>query len=230
MNDIFEEEVDEELSKERWERLWKKWAPFVWGVLALAIGGVGLREYLVTQDERRSESQTVQFEDAISKFQSGEYDEAALLLHALVDEDNEMSPIAGQYLARTYLEGKADQKSAEEVLEKIGKPDGQPFEQLAMLKLAYMRSDSTSRNDLQSYLQPLIDGQSSFGVLALELVAAAAWKEGDFADAREMYSNLQFMVNAPPGVANRSYIALATIPDEQVESETAISPPSTESQ
>lgn len=219
MNDIFEEEVDEELSKERWERLWEKWAPVVWGILALAIGGVGFREYLVYQEEQRSEVRTVQFENAISKFQEGLYDEAVAGLKTIVDEDNPMSPIAGHYLASTYLEGKGDQKAAEEVLEKIGNPSGEPFEQLAMLKLAYLRSNSVSREELSAYLQPLIDGESSFGALAQELLAAKAWKEGDNDEARQLYSDLQFMVNAPPGLATRANIALAVIPKETSNSE-----------
>lgn len=213
MNDIFEEEVDEELSKERWERLWEKWAPFVWGVLALAIGGVGVREYLVFQEEQRSEVRTVQFEDAISKFQDGQYDEAVAQFQTIVEDDNAMSAIAGHYLASTYLEGKGNQKEAEKVLETIGKYDGEPFEQLAMLKLAYLRSSTTSREDLTSYLQPLIDGNSSFGALAQELLAAKAWKEGDFAIARELYSDIQFMIDAPAGLTTRANIALAVIPD-----------------
>lgn len=219
MNDIFEEEVDEELSKERWERLWEKWAPVVWGILALAIGGVGFREYLVYQEEQRSEVRTVQFENAISKFQEGLYDDAVAGLKTIVDEDNPMSPIAGHYLASTYLEGKGDQKAAEEVLEKIGNPSGEPFEQLAMLKLAYLRSNSVSREELSADLQPLIDGESSFGALAQELLAAKAWKEGDNDEARQLYSDLQFMVNAPPGLATRANIALAVIPKETSNSE-----------
>lgn len=219
MNDIFEEEVDEELSKERWERLWEKWAPVVWGILALAIGGVGFREYLVYQEEQRSEVRTVQFEDAISKFQEGLYDDAVAGLQTIVDEDNPMSPIAGHYLASTYLEGKGDQIAAEEVLEKIGNPSGEPFEQLAMLKLAYLRSNSVSREELSVYLQPLIDGESSFGALAQELLAAKAWKEGDYDEARRLYADLQFMVNAPTGLATRANIALAVIPKETSNSE-----------
>ena len=219
MNDIFEEEVDEELSKERWERLWEKWAPVVWGILALAIGGVGFREYLVYQEEQKNEVRTVQFEDAISKFQEGLYDDAVAGLQTIVDEDNPMSPIAGHYLASTYLEGKGDQKAAEDVLEKIGKHDGEPFEQLAMLKLAYLRSNAMTREELMAYLQPLIDEESPFGALAQELLAAKAWKEGDYAEARNLYSDLQFMVNAPPGLATRANIALAVIPKEKSNSE-----------
>lgn len=212
MNDIFEEEVDEELSKERWERLWKKWAPVVWGVLALAIGGVGFREYLVHEEEQRDEIRTAQFEEAISNFREGQYDEAVKQLQEIVDEDNPMSPIAGHYLASTYLEGRGDQKAAEEILKRIGKSDGEPFEQLAMLKYAYLRSNSSSREELSDYLKPLIEGDSSFAGLAQELLAAKAWKEGDYEDARELYSDLQFLLNAPPGLSTRANIALAVIP------------------
>lgn len=230
MNDIFEEEVDEELSKERWERLWEKWAPFVWGVLALAIGGVGVREYLVFQEEQRSEVRTVQFEDAISKFQEGLYDEAATKFQTIVEEDNAMSPIAGHYLASTYLEGIGNRDEAEKVLEKIGRHDGEPFEQLAMLKLAYLRSSKTRREELTTYLQPLIDGESSFGALAQELLAAKAWKEGDFTVARDLYSDIQFMLNAPGGLTTRANIALAVIPDVSSSAEEETTQPTIDAQ
>ena len=66
--------------------------------------------------------------------------------------------------------------------------------------------------ELESLLAPLLAEEGPVSALALELIAAKAYEEGDFARARKEFAFLQVAPNAPQGVITRAGAALAVIP------------------
>lgn len=211
MSDIFEE-VEEGLRQDKAGELWARFAPFVWGLLGLAVAAVAAREYLMAQEAETVEARAQVLEEGREALEAGDYTRAGERLTGITQEGGRASPIAAHYLARVRFEGNGDLEAAQSALGGVAEADGTPFQKLALLKQAYMTADQASLAELESMLGALVDDQSAFGALSRELVAAKAFSEGDAARARQMFGHLKFDANAPEGVVQRADIALATIP------------------
>ncbi|MGB3627164.1 MAG: tetratricopeptide repeat protein [Henriciella sp.] len=210
MADIFEE-VEEGLRQDRAARLWKKYGVFAYIAAALLIGGVALNEYLQYSKAQSIEESAMQFEQGVDELAEQNWQQASAALEPLVSEDTEIAPLSANYLAQARLEGTADMASAVEALEAAANTET-PIGKLSLIKAAYLKSNSMSRAELETYLGALTNDPSAFGALALELIAAKAVAEGDIEFARTTFNELRFLANVPQGVEQRSRAALAALP------------------
>ncbi|MEM1086495.1 MAG: tetratricopeptide repeat protein [Pseudomonadota bacterium] len=219
MADIFDE-VEEGLQQDRMTVLWRKYGWIAWLSAAILIGGVALNEYLGHQRGQAIAANTGQFEAGLDQLGEQDYVGAAETMTALVNADASISPVAAQYLAQVRLDGNGDVAAAREAL--LASIEGEAdtaIEKLALIKAAYLQADDMTREDLQAFLGTLPDESSAFGALALELIAAKAMKEGDFAFARSEFNLIRVSANVPSGVARRADQALAAMPVVEVPEE-----------
>lgn len=227
MSDIFEE-VEDSLRQDRTTELWKRYSPILWAAVLLIVGAVAWREMALNRAAAEQTARVEVFEAARAALEEGNYVEAQDGLRQLLDEGADVAPLASHLLARSLYEGGGDAAAAVSELERVGTGTGDdPLERLARLKAAYLQSESLTLADLETFLGGLHAEDGALGALALELVAAKAFSEGDLARAREEFSYLRFAANAPQGVVQRAELALtiipvtraATVPDEQASAE-----------
>lgn len=212
MADIFDE-VEEGLQQDRMTALWRKYGWLAWLAGLGLIGGVALNEYLTYQRTQTITANASQFESGLDQLLTQDYVAAGETMGALVETDAAVSTAAAQYLAQVRLDGNGDAAAARETL--LNSIDGDAdtaVEKLALIKAAYLQADELSREELQAFLGGLPDESSAFGSLALELIAAKAMEEGDFAFARSEFNLIRVSANVPPGVARRANQALAAMP------------------
>ena len=210
MADIFDE-VEDGLRQDKLYKAWRKYGIFAYIAAGLLVAGVAYYEFAGTQREKTTEENVMVFEDGLNALADKNYAEAETILAPMAASDKSIAPVAAQYLAAVRLEGGGDVAGAIRALEEVAGTDG-PTEKLALIKLAYLKADTTSRADLETLMGDLRDEESSFGALALELLAAEAAAEGDIAYARQTYNELRFLANVPPGVLRRAEIAVAALP------------------
>ncbi len=221
MTDIFQE-VDQNVREEKLASLWQRWRPFVYGGVALLIGGVAVNEFILKpQADAARAARALELENAVKALEDGRYGEAQAALKAIVDSESKLAPLAAHYLAQTQLEGGGDAAAAAETLAAIGGTEGGPYERLALLKAAYFRADTLTLPELETTLGTLPTEETAMGALARELLAAKAYAVGDIARARTEYNKLKFDAAAPEGVIQRAELALDAIPvPEQAATET----------
>lgn len=221
MTDIFQE-VDQNVREEKLASLWQRWRPFVYGGVALLIGGVAVNEFILKpQADAARAARALELENAVKALEDGRYEEAQAALKAIVDSESKLAPLAAHYLAQTQLEGGGDAAAAAETLAAIGGTEGGPYERLALLKAAYFRADTLTLPELETTLGTLPTEETAMGALARELLAAKAYAVGDIARARTEYNKLKFDAAAPEGVIQRAELALDAIPvPEQAATET----------
>jgi len=210
--DIFEE-VEEGVRQDRMTELWRKYGWAAWLAAGLVIGGVALNEYLNYQSQQTITRNAAQLEGGIDELTQQNYEAAGSTFSELAQGDAALAPVAAQYLSQVRLEGNGDAEAAAQIL--ADSMDGEvdtAIEKLALIKSAYLKSDEMSREELQAYLGGLTAESSAFGSLALELVAAKAMAEGDYAFARSEFSLIRVSANVPPGVSRRANQALASMP------------------
>ena len=221
MTDIFQE-VDQNVREEKLASLWQRWRPFVYGGVALLIGGVAVNEFILKpQADAARAARALELENAVKALEDGRYGEAQAALKAIVDSESKLAPLAAHYLAQTQLEGGGDAAAAAKTLAAIGGTEGGPYERLALLKAAYFRADTLTLPELETTLGTLPTEETAMGALARELLAAKAYAVGDIARARTEYNKLKFDAAAPEGVIQRAELALDAIPvPEQAATET----------
>lgn len=225
MADIFEE-VDESLRKDKTAEWWKKYGIFIWIAGFALIGFVAFREWSTHQETKAIEEKVELFEAARKSLTAGEYADAQTQFGELAGSDVDISPLAAQFLARSYYEGNGDAALAVQTLENHQEDDG-PLERIARLKAAYLQTDNMTLPELEAYLDDMVSEPTAVGALALELVAAKAFKEGDLERARTEFGYLRFAPNAPRGVTQRAEIALSVLPEPAPETPTDEAPDTT---
>ena len=228
MSDVFEE-VEEGLRSDKANVLWKKYGWIAYAVGAVIVGIVATREFMVMQANSAQIERVEKFEQARLALADAEYSKAEELFSEIVTDGSDLAPLASHYLAQTRLEGGGDRAGAADALA-VNAASDDPFAKIAVLKGAYLAADNLSLAELQEMLASPLQEDGAIGALALELVAAKAYEEGDYAKARENFSLLQVFPGAPPGVVSRAEAALAVVPapppePEPVEPETAETAP-----
>ena len=210
MSDVFEE-VEESLRQDKASMWWKRYGVFVWILGIGIVAAVAYNEWATDQKKKQTIEHVVAFEAARTLLADGDYAGAETAFAELAVSDAQIAPLAAQFLAQTQYEGSGDIDGAAATLEASGGDTG-PVERLALLKAAYIKSETLNLAELEAFLGELPKRPTAIGVLASELIAAKAFSEGDFARAREEFSYLQLAANAPPGVAQRAEVALTVIP------------------
>ena len=217
MTDIFEE-VEEEVRKDRMTELWRRFGWIAWLIAIGIVGAVALNEFVLRPSAERSSADRARLiEDGVQALEDGRYGDAETAFQTLIDAGGDVAPMAAHYLARVRLEGNGDAEAANSVLAVAAEDQSGAFSRLALLKSAYMDSESATRAELQPRLAPLIGMESALGLLAEELLAAKSFEEGDYETARREFNRLRFAANAPSGLVQRATIALDAIPPAPAE-------------
>lgn len=211
MSDIFEE-VEEEVRKDRMTQLWRRYGWIAWILAIGVVGAVALNEFVLRPSAERAASERARLiESGLQALEDGRYQDAGAAFSELMETDEDVAPLAAHYLARVRLEGGGDAEAARAALADVAGSEG-AYARLALLKTAYLDSDTASRAELEQRLAPLVGSETALGALAEELLAAKAFQEGDYETARREFNRLRFAANAPQGLVQRATIALDAIP------------------
>lgn len=210
MSDIFEE-VEEGYRQDKLAEAWKRFGPFVWAAAFLLIGAVAWFEWNKSELAQQQSERIQVLETARSALEAGNYEAAQAGFRELANSDEDVAVLSRHLLADTLYKGSGDVAGAADELAAAAASDA-PLGKLARLKSAYLAADQMNLSELEAALGGLQDEDGPLGVLALELVAAKAFTEGDFKRARDDFSYLRIAANAPQGVVQRAELALSVIP------------------
>ncbi len=211
MADFFQE-VDEDLKREQYLKLWQKYGRYAVGaavavVLATA-GVIGWREYQTSQ--RMEEGR--RYEAALRLSQDGKPEEALAALAELAGSGTGYAALAG--LREGALRAKeGDIAGAVAAYNRIADNGGidANIRQLATLLAVLHGLDSEEPAAMVARLEPLTADDSPWRHSALELSALAALRAGETARAREIFTRLTDDSTAPAGVRGRAEELLSVI-------------------
>ena len=212
MSDIFRE-VDEEIRKERYASLWKKYGPYVIGAaVALVLGVAGYQGWQQWQRSQAIEASNA-YADAVAQAEAGNVEPA-------LQQFGEMSePGASGYgLLAAFREAElraqqGDVEAAVGIWNRIAGSSGtpQPFGDLATIFAVQHRIDDGDPAALAQRLQPLAEGNGAFRWTAVELQAFLAREQGDSERAVELYRQIADASNVPPAQRQRATQMLALL-------------------
>ena len=207
MGDIFRE-VDEELARERYERLWQRYGWYVLAFAVLVVAAVAGWKVWEGRQASLREAEGVRFEAAAGLMQAGKTAEAEEAFRRLAGETGSGYGV----LARFYEAGiraKAGQATAAiEVYDSIAADTSVPqsMRDLATVLggLQALGVPSIDAKAIESRIQPLTSAGNGFRHIALEIVALAAQRSGDMEKAKTSYKAIVDDPVAPPGIRTRA--------------------------
>ncbi len=208
MSDIFRE-VEEEVRRERFELLWKKYGDFIIAGAALIIIAVAGFELWRIYQQRAALKASVTFSAAQQMLEQGQTKSAALTFSKLADSaPGGYSQISLLNKANAlYASGSVAE--AVNIYKQVAANGNALLAPVARIRAAWATVDTSPRTEVQSLLQPLLDPSNAWHPMAQEILAYADYRNGDFDKARSEFSAIANDANAPGAVRGRSK-AMAT--------------------
>lgn len=210
--DIFRE-VEEEIRREQFARLWQKYGVFVLLAAAMIVLGVaGYQGWTWWATKRAAEDgatlvraqalvEEKKLDEAVSKFEKlaedgwGGYPVLARLrLAAVAAARGESAKAVAAY------DAVASDSSAEEMLKGF-----------ARIQAATLRLDEAPPDELKRRLEGMTDADGPWRYSARELLAMSAFKHGELGEARRLYEGLLGDPGAPAPMRQRAQMMLSLI-------------------
>lgn len=206
----FINEVEEELRKDDYNRLLKKYGPAIGIVLFLIVAGTGYMEYRKYANDKKAQAVSAVYTSADKKLDSGDTDAA---VQAFV-ELGETGPdgYAGLSLMRAAAirQEQGDTMGAVRLFDQAAERFTMPrHKQLAQLKAAYLLADMGAYSDVIGRLATLAVKDAPYEHLSRELLGYSHSEAGDASAAREQFSFLTSVPGVPTTVKQRAEQSMA---------------------
>ena len=212
MADIFRE-VDEDVRKARYLKLWKAYGPYaiaVAAVIALGVaGGAGWDRY----QESQREADGLRFAEALQVAQEGRHAVAAAAFAELGASASGGYRTFSRFQEAAARARDGDPAAAVAIYDGIAADRGaeDAFRDLASLLAVLQLIDSAGADEIDRRLEPLLGEDGAWRYSARELSALVAQKRGDVTGARETFAALVADSGAPNGVRARAAEMLAAL-------------------
>ncbi len=206
----FINEVEEELRKDEYNRLLKRYGPYIVAAIVAIVAGTGFLEYRKFAKDKAARATSASYVAASDKANEGEVDVA---LNEFLEIANKApAGYAGLSLVRaaTLKLEAGDRVEAVRLLDQAATTFETPrHSQLAQIKAAYILAGEGAYNDVLSRTGALTAKDAPYEFLARELSGFAALQSGDNAKAREQYGYLESIPGVPPTIKERAKQALS---------------------
>lgn len=228
-NDTFIREVNEEVRRERMERLGRRYGAAAIALAVAIVLGVGIYVLWERYQAGREAADGTRLVEAGTLIENGRVDDARPILDALSTDGVGVYPT----LARLRLAGvaqDADPASAVPLFDAVANDTAAPqnLRDLAAVRAAYILVDTGTLADVRARAERLTGDAEPMRYAAREAVALAAFKAGDNDTARPLFQQLSDDLGTPRGVRQRAGLLLETITASTPASAPAPAAPATE--
>ncbi|VIO72328.1 hypothetical protein CI1B_39720 [Bradyrhizobium ivorense] len=213
MSELFDE-VDEEVRRERLQKLWDKYSLHIIALAILIVAGVGgWRGYEYLEAQKAAEAGAA-FDRAAELSEQNKHADAEAAFADLVAK----APSGYRNLARLRMAAEVatrDQPAAAKLYDEIAadRSVGGPEQDLARIRAAQLVMDSaTYPNMLQRLEATATAKDSTFRHTARELLALSAWRANDATAARQWLDQIANDGDTPPSLRSRAEALQALLP------------------
>jgi hypothetical protein len=209
--DIFHE-VDEEVRRERLQKLWDHYGIYIIALAVLFVAGVAAWRGYEWWQAKKAATAGAAFESALSLSEKGKHAEAEAVLAKIAAE----APAGYRILARLRAAAELAQvKPADAVkaYDELAADNslGATLRDLAAVRVGMLLVDSAPLADMQRRLDPVSEPGRTFRHIARELLALSAWRNHDFTAAHRYIDMIATDAESPPGSRTRAEVLSALI-------------------
>jgi len=209
--DIFHE-VDEEVRRERLQKLWERYSVYIIGLAVLIVVAVsGWRGYLWWEGKKAAAA-GAQFEAALSLSDEGKHTEADAAFAKIVAEAPAGYRILARFRAAAEL-AQTKRADAVKAYDDLAADTalGPTLQDLAAVRAGMLLVDTAPLAEMKRRLDKVAEPGHAFRHAARELLALSAWRNHDFTAARRYLDMIAGDGETPPGTRARADILSALI-------------------
>lgn len=210
-------QIQEEVRRERYLKLWQQYGAYLVGTVALIVALIGGWQWYTAYQLDRAQTAGAQFSEALDRLEAAQKDEGRKALEQIASEGSPAYALlaklrlAGEHRAA----GEADKALA--LYEDVAKASAADrfLKSFAELQIASLKLETADWTELENRLKPLIEADAPWRFTAREMLGLAAYKHQKWAEAREAYSTLLTAEGVPGALRQRAQLALAMIAREE---------------
>lgn len=205
-DDLLFREVEEDLRRDRYAQLWKKYGSLVVVAAVVIVGTTAGAVWWRDHQRGIREKDGDRYAAAALLAQGGKTDEALKAFTALAQDGTPGYRTLARLQEAALLAKKGDVKGAVAVYDALAADSGteKSFRDLATLLGTMASLDSGDPAALSQRLQPLTAEDNPWRYSALELTALLAERAGNVKAARDIYTRLADDAEAPGGIRVRA--------------------------
>lgn len=210
MSDPIFAEVDEEVRKEQLKKLWERYGTLIIALAVIVVLGVAAWRGYQWWEARQQAQAGAAFEQAVLLAEQGKADQAQAAFAKLAAN----APGGYRMLARfreATAAAKNDPKAAVKRYDALA-ADGsvpQSLQDLARLRAGMLLTDGAPYDAVLKQLQPLTASGRTFRHTARELLAFAAWHDGNMAAAKHWIDIIITDAETPASTRARINVLMA---------------------
>ncbi|HEY4116179.1 MAG TPA: tetratricopeptide repeat protein [Rhizomicrobium sp.] len=203
-DDIFRE-VEEDVRRERLERIWKDYGDYIIaGASLLVIAAAGYRLWLFYDARERAKAAN-EYAVAQQLLDNGQSQAAAESFGRLAESAPKGYAKISQLQEADALLAAGNKSDAVNLYKKLMDDSDPILSAVARIRLAWATVDDSSRTDIANLLAPVAAASSPWHSPAGEVLAYADYRGGAIKVAIAEYKHVAGDTNAPPGVRERSH-------------------------
>ncbi len=212
MADIFHE-IEEDLRRERFRRLWRRYGVHLIVVVVLVIAGTAAWRGYVAWHESRARAGGDQFYAALETASKGDHKAAAAALSTLADEAGAGYAILGRFRAAAEHAAAGDNAAAIAGFDAIAADGSVPeiYRNLAHVRAGYLSLAGSDPKAAQARVSSLAETAGPWRQPAREVMGLAAYAGGDLAAARRYFTDIIGDAEGPREATDRARIMLSLI-------------------
>jgi hypothetical protein len=209
VTDIFHE-VDEEVRREQFKKLWDRYGYLVVAAAIILVAGIGAWRGYQWWEAKKAAETGAAFEAAVTLADGGKHSEAEAAFAKIVADGTS----GYRHLARLREAAELaryDRKAAIAAYEKIADDGavGPVLQDLAALRAAALQIDASAFDQARQLLEPLTAPDRTFRHTARELLALAAWRAGDTTAAKRWFDMITTDAQTPAATRSRVEMLMA---------------------
>ena len=204
MTDIFRE-VEEDVRRERFEKLWNQYGYFVIAAAAAIVIAVGGWQLWIRYEQSQREANSAAYTAAMQLAASGKpLDAAAKFGEIAKDGTSGYRTIAKLAQGDALMAGGKPQDAVTAYKQVAEDNDHKELANVARIRAAWILVEGGSQAQLQEILGPVNDGNTVWRFMAREILAYSDFGHGRVAMAQAAYEKLAADEAAPAGIRNRA--------------------------
>lgn len=204
--EAFLREVDEELRRDEFQSLWKRYGRLAIGAVILVLAAWGGWLYWQDRERKAAGVEGEQLSQALDDLQAGNADAALVKLEPLTKSDRVGYRVSAKMAEAGVALGKNDHAGAARIYGEVATDTRapQPWRDLALIRQTAAEFDTIKPELVVARLRPLAaKGNPWFGS-AGEMVAAAYLKMGKTELAGKLYADIGKDENVPESIRSRA--------------------------